>query len=576
MMRIGLRHKLCRSRALRRMGFLATTTFLVSLVWAPPGYAETASELDKYGGYRDIPVPGGATGVFRLAKLGSRWVFVTPEGHAFWLRAVYGVDPTNDGGPAYVEAIKRKYNSPGWIPWWRFVQQAARRLKMWGFNAIGEHSSPYTFPIPSYGRREVNPEPLPFIDLIQPAYWGKRWGGIKNIQAGVDPAVTPGLWRVEGFPDVFDPAFAALIPDYVRRKQMFDPVVIATSPWVIGRTMDDRDYLFGFGPRWSHNHLGWISATTAPSQRPNDKAREEGKPGPAYKDPKVYTKYAVRDFLRAKYSTIEALNAAWGSGYTTWDSDGGWPAGRGVLDESGRNPWIGKDFYYLKDSAPQVRADLDDFVGVLADKYFSAVSSGMRSVAPRHLVFGPAAIDANAHPKILEAAARYCDVLQIGGSYDVGAYRRVFALTKKPFFIWTTFMAQKDSALARHKGWGGVDFATQGERGQAYADFVRKILTFRADDGTYPIVGLDWWAWTDKVTGGENTNFGLVSNLDNAYDGREATVAPGKDPWDFPTGGEKASYGDFLGHVIRANESVAATFRAEVMPGQKQSQSRLP
>ena len=34
----------------------------------------------------------------------------------------------------------------------------------------------------------------------------------------------------------------------------------------------------------------------------------------------VYTKLAFRDFLRQKYQSLGALNAAWGSTYTSWDS----------------------------------------------------------------------------------------------------------------------------------------------------------------------------------------------------------------------------------------------------------------
>jgi hypothetical protein len=537
---------------------------LVASALAPSG--EPSPALDQYGGYRDLPVPGGATGFFRTQKVGDRWLFVTPEGHALWLRAVYGIDIT-DGGDAYVEALKRKYNSPSSIPWWPFAQRSAGRLKQWGFNALGEYSSAYAFPVGTYGRREFNLERLPYLRIISPSHYSKQWSGVKNIQYGVDRAVTPGLWRVEGFPDVFDPAFAAALPTFVREAQVYpDFSVLTKSAWLIGTTTDDRDYLFGFGPTrelggW-HHHLGWISATTAPSQQKNDEIWRGVNRGVTYQDTKVYTKYAVRDFLRAKYGTVQALNAAWGSRYTTWDSDGGWPSGQGVLDESGRNAWVGKDFYSLKDSAPKVRADLDEFVGVIADQYFKTVSRAIRNAMPNHLIFTPAALSSRAHPKVLEAAGRYCDVLQIEGPGDTDdLYRRVYALAKKPFFIWTTFMSQADSPLAGRKGWGSLDFPTQAARGQAYADFVQRVLSMRADDGTYPIVGIDWWAWSDKVTGGEGHNFGLVSIRDNAYDGREAVMASGQDAAGYPTGGEKANYGDFLSRVVRANESVGNMLR---------------
>jgi hypothetical protein len=525
--------------------------------------APSATGLDRYGGYADMPAAGTASGFFRVEKVGARWVLVTPDNHVFWARSVYGVN-TFDGGPAYVDAVKKKYNSPGGVPWWVFVRQASRRLKSWGFNALGEYTTTYALPIPSYGRREANSEQLPFITIVNPSYWAKRYASVKNIQFGVDPAVTPGLWRVEGFPDIFDPAYEAALPGFVSRKNVFNVVPLASTPWHIGTTTDDADDLFGWGPVSTHNNLGWIAAATAPTQSRNDK-RSKGNPQPptVYKDTKVYTKYAFRDFLRTRYSSIEKLNAAWGSKYTTWDSDGGWPNGRGVLDESGRNPWLGKDFRQLKDSAPKARTDLNDFVGIIADHYFKMVSTALRDAQPHHLVITP--VNALGHPKILEAAGRYADIVHVGGSQKVEDFWRVYSLAKKPMIIWSTYMSQLDSMFGNNKkSWPAVDLPTQEERGQAYARYIQDVLAFQGDDGSYPIIGIDWWAWTDKTVGGEGNNFGLVSSHDNAYDGKEAVIAGGQDLWGYPTGGEKGNYGDFLSQVKRANTLIGDTLRKEL------------
>ncbi|HEY7203346.1 MAG TPA: hypothetical protein VIA61_03585 [Methylomirabilota bacterium] len=524
--------------------------------------APSATGLDRYGGYADIAAEGTASGFFRVEKVGARWVLVTPDNHVFWVRSVYGVN-TFDGGNAYVDAVKKKYNSPGGMPWAPFVRQASRRLKSWGFNTLGEYTTNYALPIPTYGRRDLNPESLPFISIINPSYWAKRYAGVKNIQLGVEAAVTPGLWRVEGFPDVFDPAYEAALPGFAARKAMFNVTPLATSPWHIGTTTDDSDDLFGFGPVNTHNNLGWIAAATAPAQTRNDKIGKSNPKPSVYKDTKVYTKYALRDFLRTRYSSLEKLNAAWGSKYTTWDSDGGWPNGRGFLDESGRGPWLGKDFRQLKDSAPKVRTDLNDFVGILADHYFKIVSTALREAQPHHLVIAP--VNALANPKILEAAGRHADIVQVGGSLKVDDFRRVYSLVRKPILIWTTYMSQVDSPLGNNKkGWAGLDFPTQEERGAAYERFIQSILDFQADDGTYPIIGIDWWAWTDKIVGGEGNNFGLVTNRDNAYDGKESVIAVGEDAWGYPTGGEKSNYGDFLSRVTRANALVGQTLRKEL------------
>jgi hypothetical protein len=505
---------------------------------------------------------------------------VTPEGHPFWLRSVYGIDVT-DGGEGYVAALKAKYNSPAAIPWQAFATQVGRRLRQWGFNAIGEYSSNYTWPIEAYARGWSNPEKLPFIRSVQPVLYGQQYYKLKDIQYGVDAAVVngsngiPALWYAHGFPDVFDPNFATIAATYARPSEFADPALLTGSPWLIGTSLDDRDYLFGFGPSQAHGgwheHLGWLAAATAPTQTSNPRIWVGATQGVTYTDTKVYTKHAWRDFLRTKYGTVAALNAAWGATYTTWESDGGWPNGRGVLDESGRGAWLGKDYYLLADTHPTAKADLDAFLDTLADKYFATVASAVRALDPNHLVFGPMALSAGAHEAILRAAGRHLDVVQVELSYAVGTeadtlLRRAYDLTQKPLFVWRTFTAQADSALSSTAGWPNLDFPTQEDRGVAYAAEIAKFTGLQASNGDHFVVGIDWWSWTDKVVGGESTNFGLVSNRDNAYDGREAIVAAGVDPWGYPTGGEVRDYGDFLTSVVAAHGGIYATLGGSAPP----------
>ena len=144
-----------------------------------------------------------------------------------------------------------------------------------------------------------------------------------------------------------------------------------------------------------HPHIGWIVAVTRSEQTSNAHV------GTAfgvrqtvfYDDPIVHAKRAWRDYLNSKYGTINALNAAWGASYTTFESDGGWPHGRGLLDESGHHPWIGTDAERLGRTPPSVRVDLDAFLEVFANRYFSVVTAAARAATPRHLVFSPAMLN---------------------------------------------------------------------------------------------------------------------------------------------------------------------------------------
>ncbi len=121
-------------RALR--WFLALA-LLSSLILPVP--AATAQTLDQYGGYTSLPVPGGATGRFRVGKLGSRSVFVTPAGNAFWMTGVFNIDVDT----RFVD-IAAKYG--GTNPQASFGIQATKRLRSWGFNSVAEFSSAYVYP----------------------------------------------------------------------------------------------------------------------------------------------------------------------------------------------------------------------------------------------------------------------------------------------------------------------------------------------------------------------------------------------------------------------------------------------
>ena len=63
-------------------------------------------------------------------------------------------------------------------------------------------------------------------------------------------------------------------------------------------------------------------------------------------------------------------------------------------------------------------------------------------------------------------------------------------------------------------------FPTQALRGQAWYNDVQYLLTTPGYNGTYPLVGFDWWSWQDF----QNLNQGLVSIHDNAYDGHEDVI----------------------------------------------------
>jgi hypothetical protein len=87
----------------------------------------------------------------------------------------------------------------------------------------------------------------------------------------------------------------------------------------------DETFSFGDGPDFTtypvagknHVHGGWRAATVSPLQAANSVK------GQLYPTQQVFMKSAWRDYLKTAYSgNLGALNSAWGSNYTSWDSTG--------------------------------------------------------------------------------------------------------------------------------------------------------------------------------------------------------------------------------------------------------------
>ena len=545
-------------------------------------------KTDEYGGLKISLAK--AEGFFQARQFGSRWILLDPAGHPFWMRAVYAVD-WNDGGVQSSEMLKDKYRGDPMA----FARHAVFRLRGWGFNAVGEYGSSYAAPIPTYGRAAGNPEKMPFIRLLNISWYGSFNSGhlapapFKTLLAGaVDPQVYQG-WNGH-IPDVFDPNFAIYARAAAADRSTSDQQTMFTeksasggapnaslshTPWLLGTTPDDADNLFGFGPGPEmpgkggviHPHLGWVVAVTRPEQRQNSEVGIAfgNQRVVRYPDPAVYAKAAWRDYLKTKYKSISSLNDAWGSDYTTFDSDGGWPSGRGLMDESGRGPWIGSDSLRLSSARPSVVADLNAFLQIFANRYFQIVAEAVRAATPNHLVFSPAALDSHgglSRPEILRAAGRYCDVIQIAANPAAPAQvDKTVEIAHRPLFSWLGIRADQDSAVFAPQPAETV-FSSQGERAASYRTAIEWMFSYRTASGERPIVGIDWWEYMDKW--GERANWGLVTPRDNAYDGNEDVSAHLRDSQGLPAGGEDRNYGDFLSVVRAVNLQIDDRLQHEI------------
>jgi len=544
--------------------------------------------MDQYGGLLAAHSPNGGTGHFRVEKFGNGWMFVTPDGNAFWSFGVFNVavDTHVDVlGNTYQNRVITKYGDADktWGP------QQVRRLRSWGLNTILDHYNLWVHPVQTCGGclgwQNGQPEKMPAVWFIDGAGYPLRNvlnyapQGAKDIFHGVNSTYYNGYNAPNT--DPFDPNFVTWINTYMKSGEA---ATAARSPWVIGFSLAESDYIWGFGagstasfatvpPGHNGPHLSWIVLITSPTQTSNPTW------GATYADTTVYAKQALKNFLQGRYATIAALNTAWGSNYTSFDSAGGWGTGTGLLDEDGRHSWVPRHWDNLTGATAAMKQDLDDFLFQYASQWFKTQRNALKAAFPNMLYLGPNVVGSWGTPprrQILQAAGQSIDVFmtEVGTGAAEDQQRLDFMmqyLGDKPVASWFGITANPDSAMYQYPNpQTFLTASTQSQRAQIYSQMLNWFLNATVSasvpgvGGTKPYIGLRWWAWLDNPT--ERADWGLVTPLDNLYDGKEAIIARGVDPWGYPTGGEADNYGDFLSAVRSANFAALQALIARLKP----------
>jgi hypothetical protein len=301
----------------------------------------------KFGGSANGPKLR-ASGFFRTEKVGGKWWLVDPEGHLFfshgidcvrmmdatpieereaWFENFPGADPKFAGFRSRGFALKghyagrnpecfsfaaanlmRKYGADYVAQYPAVVH---RRLRSWGLNTVANWSDART-----YLTRQT-----PYTDTI-----GSH--GAKQIEG------SEGYWGK--FPDVFDPSFQQSIRTAMQAKKGKS----AGDPWCIGY--------------FSDNEMSWGDETSlalATLKSP----------------PQQAAKSAFLTDLKATYTEIGKLNAAWGTDHASWEA----------LAASRSTPEPAK-----------AKPDLVAFYRRSAEAYFEGVKAAIKSVAPNQLYLG--------------------------------------------------------------------------------------------------------------------------------------------------------------------------------------------
>jgi len=538
--------------------------FALLALWFSASVKAQEDAPDPYGGVAlKVAEPSDS---FSAKKVGNRWTFVTPAGNAFFMLGVMDVDSMSskmDDGRSYEDILQGKYGTRA-----RWARKQLLRLQQWKFNTLAEYSSYYVLAYPNAAAPAADVK-LPSIKLFKfsfysytnrSLYTGQELApdAVKDLVDCQSPAYTG--YRGADFPDVFDPNFDSYINGMLKAiSKIRGESGHLKSRWALGLTADDSDDMFGFGPGPEfpgldgavHPHLGWLALACNPRMTTSQKWHQK------YSEPVVHAKAELISDLKAKYGTIQALNAAWSSTYSSFESNGGWGTGKGLEDEDGRHVhWLGSTDADLRGARPAVVSDLDEYLLKLARRYYKVTSERMRQYAPGKLIFSN--ITLNGHQglsrrQVLQAAGEYVDVINASIRDQKVLDKTAEYAGDKPIVSYDSFVANPDSGLSNSenpKNGGFNLYNSQRERGEGYAQklaFLRDAQVTHT--GQFPVVGMKLWQYVDNW--GEKTAFGLISGRDNPYDGA-LTSAPYA---------ETRQYGDFVGAAAAANSATLARFR---------------
>lgn len=429
---------------------------------------------DGYGGLLDSGAKLGLqkTGFFHVEKKGERWFLVNPDGNVFFQTGICGfgtgedytyVDgresiyewiPPRDGamGAAwhpnqywkkyaasyYIANVVRKYGS--------FTEEelAARmvdRVRAFGFNSVGA----FTGISPSFATKN-----FPYVRTLPLSEW----------------VFAPEVRGVRGVFDPFDEK------NLKKMDELFSGSVKAAS----------EDPLL----------IGYFLA--------NEQAFEDIPRAIPQLDGKNACKRKLVEFLKGRYQTIDAFNAAWALKASSFET----------LADQG-----------LALTTKESFADMQAYTELFLETYFRSIQETFKKYDKRHLLIGNRWQPGTANSEQLcRISGKYMDVQSINYytyGIDAGFLKRLYEWGgKKPLLLSEFFYTSGKEANTAERS---HEMATQKERGQAYRQYLENAASLGY------VVGIEWFTLIDQaVTGrffskynGERYNTGLFNVADRPY-----------------------------------------------------------
>lgn len=155
------------------------------------------------------------------------------------------------------------------------------------------------------------------------------------------------------------------------------------------------------------------------------------------------------------------------------------------------------------------QADIDEWPGVVAAKYYSVCRDAIRSVDTNHLYLGSRLHQDLKNPYLFQAAGTYCDVVSVNNynvwtDADIKSRLDVWGPNaQKPFLIGEFYTQAQDSGLPNASGAGYVVY-TQQDRADFFENYAMAVLKNKYSVGFHYFKYLDDPASLSDATIGNN------------------------------------------------------------------------
>jgi hypothetical protein len=180
---------------------------------------------------------------------------------------------------------------------------------------------------------------------------------------------------------------------------------------------------------------------------------------------------------------------------------------------------------------PVTEADSQEFLGIVATKYFKTVSRAIKKYDPNHLYLGSRfyAVDI-AKPELFRACGPFVDVVSMNyyraWTPDAATMQRWAHESGKPILITEWYAKGADSGMGNTGGAGWL-VKTQRERGLFYQNFTLGLLESKV------CVGWHWFRYSDNDQedrsvdpSNRDSNKGIVNNRYEPYTPLLAAMKP--------------------------------------------------